>query len=80
MIPWEIYDIITHDSSSHFNLPLVILEQCGKSMHQQFNKLHKKKEKKTLHILTHGTMRGFRLILWWFASMAKHVIYIKREM
>ena len=58
MIPWEIYGIITHDSSLHVNLPLDLPEQCDTSMQQQFNKWHKKKKKKTLRILTHGTMRG----------------------
>ena len=60
MIPWEIYGIIKHDSSSHVYLPLGLPKQCDKFMHQQFNKWHKKK-KMTLHVLTHGTMRGFGL-------------------
>ena len=64
MIPWEIYSIITHDPSSHVNLPLGLPEQCDRSMHGQLNKWHKKKKnknknkKKTLHTLTHGAMRG----------------------
>jgi hypothetical protein len=36
-------------------------KQCGLCMHQHSNKWHKKKKKKkkkTLHMLTHGAMRG----------------------
>ena len=50
------YGIITHDPSSHINLPLGLPRQCGKPMHQQFKK--KKKKKKRLHILTLDAMQG----------------------
>ena len=55
ILTWKIYGIITHDPSSHVNLPLGLPGQCDKSMHQQFIKWHKKKEKKkkdTPHIDT----------------------------
>jgi hypothetical protein len=44
MISWEIYDIITHDPSSHVNVPLDLPEQCDISMHQQSHKWHNKEE------------------------------------
>jgi hypothetical protein len=71
MIPWEIYSIITCDPSSHVNLPLGLREQCDIYMHQQFNKWQKKKKKKTLHILTHGAMRGCGLTFVVVCSIGK---------
>jgi hypothetical protein len=35
MIPWKIYGTITHDPSSHVNLPLGLPEQCDISMRQE---------------------------------------------
>ena len=51
--------LLKHDLPSHINLPLGLPKQCGRSMHQKFNKWHKKK--KVLHILARGVLRGYGL-------------------
>ena len=58
---WEIYSIIRHNPSLHVNLSLGLLEQYDIFMHQHFNKWQKNENKNTLHILTHGAMRGCEL-------------------
>ena len=41
-----------------WSTPLGLHGRCGGRMHQLSNKWHKKKKKVTLHMLTHGAMRG----------------------
>jgi hypothetical protein len=66
MIPWEIYGIITHDPSSHVNLPLGlpcnVTDPCINKSTSDIIIIRRKRNKKTtLPTLTHGAMQGFGL-------------------